>query len=61
MVSPTQLLILAAISVGSLLWGIRDLRKGREETGLAVRVQSWAQVAAGLIGLGFLASWLVAR
>jgi hypothetical protein len=57
----TKLLILALVSVGSLFWGTLDLMRKREETSLTVRVQSWAQVAAGLIGLGFVLSSLAAR
>lgn len=59
--SQPRLLFLAALALGSLLWGIRDLMRKRAETGLAFRVQSWAQVAAGLIGLGFVLSVLAAR
>lgn len=58
MESDTKLLILALVSVGSLFWGILDLMKKREETTITVRVQSWAQVAAGLVGLGFVLSSL---
>lgn len=54
----TKALVLALISVGSLFWGIMDLMKKREDTSLTVRVQSWAQIAAGVIGLGFVLSWL---
>lgn len=57
----TKLLILALVSVGSLFWGILDLMRKREETTVSVRVQSWAQVAAGLIGLGFVLSSIAAR
>lgn len=59
--SQPKLLLLAAVALGSLLWGIRDLMRKREEMGLAFRVQSWAQVAAGLIGLGFVISVLATR
>lgn len=57
----TRLLILGSVSVLSLVWGARDLLRKREETSLSLRVQSWAQVAAGLIGLGFVISYLIAR
>jgi hypothetical protein len=56
----TRLIILGAVSIGSLLWGIRDLLRKREETTLTLRVQSWAQVAAGLVGIGFVLSYLAA-
>jgi hypothetical protein len=54
----TKILILALISAGSLFWGILDLMRRREDTTASIRVQSWAQVAAGLIGLGFALSYL---
>lgn len=54
----TKLLILALISAGSLFWGVIDLMRRREDTTTSIRVQSWAQVAAGLIGLGFVLSYL---
>lgn len=57
----TKLIILSLVSVGSLFWGILDLMRKREETTTTVRVQSWAQVAAGVIGLGFVLSSLAAR
>ena len=57
----TKFLILALVSVGSLFWGIVDLMKKREDTTTTLRVQSWAQVAVGLIGLGFVLSSLAAR
>lgn len=57
----TRLLILGSVSILSLVWGARDLLRKREETSLSLRVQSWAQVAAGLIGLGFVTSYLIAR
>lgn len=56
--SGTKLLILALVSVGSLFWGVYDLMRRREDTSTAIRIQSWAQVAAGLIGLGFMISYL---
>lgn len=59
MESDTRLIILGAVSLGSLLWGVKDLMRSKEETSLSLRVQSWAQVAAGLIGLGFVASYLI--
>lgn len=59
--SKTRLLVLGSIAIISLAWGIRDLLRKREETSLTLRVQSWAQVAAGLIGLGFVISYLLAR
>jgi hypothetical protein len=58
--SNTRLLLLGAISLGSLLWGVKDLMRKQEESTLSLRVQSWAQVAAGLIGLGFVVSYLAA-
>lgn len=61
MAPDTKLIILALVSVGSLFWGILDLMRKRDETTLSVRVQSWAQVAAGVIGLGFVLSSLAAR
>lgn len=54
----TKLLILALVSVGSLFWGVHDLLRRREDTTPTIRIQSWAQVAAGLIGLGFVLSYL---
>jgi hypothetical protein len=57
----TRLLILGSIAIISLFWGVRDLMRQREETSLTVRVQSWAQVAAGLIGIGFVISYHIAR
>lgn len=55
-----RIVVLACIALGSLLWGANDLRKGPGLTPSA-RVQSWAQVVAGLIGLGFIAVYLMAR
>jgi len=57
----TKLIILSLVSVGSLFWGIVDLMRKRDETTTTLRVQSWAQVAAGVIGLGFVLSSLSAR
>lgn len=61
MTPQTKLIILALISVGSLFWGVMDLLRKREDTNVSLRVQSWAQVAAGLIGLGFVISSLASR
>lgn len=55
-----KFIVLALVSILSLLWGVKDLLRKREETTLSLRVQSWAQVAAGVIGLGFLLSYLFA-
>ena len=57
----TRLLILGSVSIISLFWGVRDLLRKREETSLTLRVQSWAQVAAGLIGIGFVISYMVSN
>jgi hypothetical protein len=61
MTHENKMIILALISVGSLAWGIVDLLRKRENTTISIRVQSWAQVAAGLVGLGFVISSLAAR
>ena len=58
--SRTRIAVLACIALGSLVWGANDLRKGAQLTPSA-RVQSWAQVVAGLIGLGFIAFYMISR
>jgi hypothetical protein len=55
-----KFIVLTMVSLLSLFWGVKDLLRKREETTLSLRVQSWAQVAAGLIGLGFVLSYLFA-
>jgi hypothetical protein len=57
----TKLIIIALVSTGSIAWGALDLMRKREETTTSLRVQSWAQVAVGLIGLGFVLSSLAAK
>lgn len=44
-------LILAAIGTLSLLWGYHDLRK--KDASQSQRIQSWVQVAAGVLALLF--------
>lgn len=61
MTPENKMLILALISAGSIAWGVVDLLRKRENTTISIRVQSWAQVAAGLVGLGFVISSLAAR
>ena len=46
-------LMLTIIGAVSLVWGIHDLRKkDGMKTGYA-RAQTWGQIVAGLIALGF--------
>lgn len=45
--------ILAAIGAVSLIWGVYDLRKKGGGDNPYARWQSWAQVIAGVLALGF--------
>lgn len=48
-----KMAILTVLSVGSLLWGLKDLRKKKRE-GAPYDAMSIIQVAAGIAGIVFL-------